>query len=79
MIHYKLPLLIFIAIDFTLNIIDLPIYWLNTGKSLIYLTPTSPTQNQVLYLKTKKAGDSFTVAIDQSIVTDIQFQYWIIN
>ena len=50
-----------------------------TGQSLIYLTPTSPTQNQVLYLKTKKAGDSFTVAIDQSIVTDIQFQYWIIN
>ena len=50
-----------------------------TGQSLIYLTLTSPTQNQVLYLKTKKAGDSFTVAIDQSIVTDIQFQYWIIN
>ena len=50
-----------------------------TSQSLIYLTPTSATRNQVLYLKTKAAGQSFTVAIDQPIPTDIEFQYWIIN
>ena len=50
-----------------------------TLQSLIYLTPTTTTRNQVLYLKTKKAEDSFTVALDQPIPTDIQFQYWIIN
>ena len=50
-----------------------------TPLSLVYLTPTSPTQNQVLYLKTKKAGESFTVAIEQPISQDIQLQWWIIN
>ncbi|MBI4034970.1 MAG: hypothetical protein HY381_01055, partial [Candidatus Chisholmbacteria bacterium] len=50
-----------------------------TDKSLIYLTPTSATQNQVLYLKTKTANAGFTIAIDQPILTDITFQYWIID
>ncbi len=55
--------------------------------SLIYLTATSDTQNQVMYVGEKEtcafAGPtcqtSFTVKINQPIATDIKFNFWIVN
>jgi hypothetical protein len=57
-----------------------------TPDSLIYITPSSDTQNKVIYVK-NKAGtlpDSdkigyFTAAIDQTVNQDISFNWWIIN
>jgi len=55
-----------------------------TEKSLIYLTPTSETQNKVLYVKAKKATEGsepgwFKVGLDHRVNTDIKFNWWIIN
>jgi hypothetical protein len=49
------------------------------GQTMVYLTPISNTQNQVLFVKSKTDGQSFTVAVNQSIGTDIQFNYWLIK
>ncbi len=48
-------------------------------SSLIYVTPVTSTDNQVLYINKKEAGVNFTVAIDQALSRDIQFSWWIIN
>ncbi|MBI5151721.1 MAG: LamG domain-containing protein, partial [Candidatus Pacebacteria bacterium] len=48
-------------------------------NTLIYLTPLSNTQNQVLYVKQKSDGLGFTVAVNQPLTTNIQFNYWIIK
>lgn len=50
-----------------------------TPESLIYVTPISSTANQVLYIYNKEARTSFTVAVDQALPQDIQFNWWIIN
>jgi len=59
-----------------------------TPDSLVYLTPTGNTDNQVLYIKTKHTcpdptdstcTPSFTVGIDSSASTDIPFNWWIIK
>jgi hypothetical protein len=47
--------------------------------SLIYLTPLSSTQNQVLYVKQKLPGTGFIVGIDRTLSTSIKFNWWIIN
>jgi len=49
------------------------------ANTLIYLTPLSNTQNQVLYVKQKSDGLGFTVAVNQPLSTDIEFNYWIIK
>ena len=66
-----------------------------TPDSLVYITPTSPTKNQILYVKAKKGPVTprptlinpnpatqpgyFIVAIDQLVNIDIKFNWWIIN
>jgi hypothetical protein len=58
-----------------------------TATSLIYVTPLSSTQNQVIYVRTKRADNTFTpeneaqftVAIDRSIDQDINFNWWIVG
>ena len=50
-----------------------------TDQSLIYMTPVSSTANQVLYIYNKEARTSFTVAVDQALPKDIEFNWWIIN
>lgn len=50
-----------------------------TEKSLIYITPTSNTGNQVLYLFRQVAGESFTVGIQNPTYTPIPFNWIIIN
>jgi len=50
-----------------------------TDTSLIYVTPLTSTNNQVLYVKSKQKGTGFTVAIDQSAGVDIRFNWWIVN
>jgi len=59
-------------------------------KTLIYVTPTSETNNKVLFVKAKKAYNPngltdeekegwFKVGIDSAITSEIKFNWWIIN
>ncbi|MEO8581627.1 MAG: site-specific integrase [Patescibacteria group bacterium] len=58
-------------------------------NGLIYLTPTSDTANQVLYLKSKETCNgplalascqkSFTVGIKNAVTQDINFNFWIVK
>ena len=50
-----------------------------TEKSLIYITPTSNTQNQVLYLLRQVPNESFTVGIQSPTTADIPFNWIIVN
>jgi len=58
-----------------------------TTNSLVYLTPTTNTDNKVLFVKAKDSCQnaaptctpSFTVGIDASASTDISFNWWIIE
>ncbi|MBU0619112.1 hypothetical protein KKD62_02630, partial [Patescibacteria group bacterium] len=49
-----------------------------TNESLVYITPESDTQNQVLYVTAKAMGE-FKVAINQAINQDVKFNWWVIN
>ena len=49
-----------------------------TSTSMVYLTPTSSTQNQVPYLKSKDQ-DTFTIAIDQALNDNVNINWWLIN
>lgn len=48
-------------------------------NSLVYLTPQSSTNNKVVYVAGKKAGEFIHVAIDEPIEKDVEFNWWIIN
>lgn len=65
-----------------------------SDKSLIYITPTTPTENKVMYVKNKYSSSSdqetpetdqtyaeswFTVGIDTPISTSITFNWWVVN
>jgi len=50
-----------------------------TENSLIYITPTSNTQNQVLYLLRQIPGESFTVGIQNPSTIAIPFNWIIVN
>jgi hypothetical protein len=49
-----------------------------TDYTLVYVTPTSPTQNNVLYVKSKENGQ-FTVGFDQPLDIDVSFNWWVIQ
>lgn len=49
-----------------------------TDYTLVYVTPTSPTQNNVLYVKSKESGQ-FTVGFDNPLSTDVSFNWWVIQ
>ncbi len=48
------------------------------SNSMVYLTPNSSTQNQVVYVKSKD-DKSFTIGIDTPLPTSIPINWWIIN
>jgi len=56
-------------------------------NSLVYVTPTSSTNNQVLYVKSKHVADPlipndtsyFVISIDTPIAIPVQFNWWVIN
>jgi hypothetical protein len=50
-----------------------------TDKSLIYITPTSSTNNQVLYLLKQVPGTSFTVGLQNPSANAIPFNWIIVN
>jgi site-specific recombinase XerD len=50
-----------------------------TAKSLIYITPSTNTGNNVLYLIRQSQEGSFTVGINESLSTDVQFNWIIVN
>jgi cytoskeletal protein CcmA (bactofilin family) len=50
-----------------------------SSDSLIYVTPTSDPQNQVLYVKAKEENAWFKVAINQPLSYDLEFNWWIIK
>jgi predicted secreted protein len=57
------------------------------GSSLVYLSPTSSTKNQTLYVSEKKVCTPtepdckpyFIVTLDNPIDTDVDFNWWIIR
>ncbi len=49
-----------------------------TDYTLIYVTPTSSTENQVLYVKNKSVG-SFSVGFTNPIGVDANFNWWIVE
>ena len=49
-----------------------------TNYTLVYVTPTSSTQNNVLYVKAKDNG-FFKVGFNQAIDIDAEFNWWIIE
>jgi hypothetical protein len=49
-----------------------------TDYTLIYVTPTSPTDNNVLYVKSKTVGQ-FVVGFTNPINTDTNFNWWIVQ
>ncbi|OGG26096.1 hypothetical protein A2960_03805, partial [Candidatus Gottesmanbacteria bacterium RIFCSPLOWO2_01_FULL_39_12b] len=50
-----------------------------TDNTLIYITPTSPTENRTLFVANKVPGRYFTVSLDTAIPHDVRFNWWIIN
>ncbi|MFA5532702.1 MAG: hypothetical protein WDA13_03880, partial [Candidatus Shapirobacteria bacterium] len=56
-----------------------------TADSMVYITPLASTNNQVLYVKSKNIStsnptdSSFTISLDNPLVTDLQINWWIIN
>jgi hypothetical protein len=49
-----------------------------TDYSLVYVTPTSDTQNYVLYIKEKGQG-YFKVGFDRELDSDVSFNWWIVE
>ena len=49
-----------------------------TDYTLIYVTPTSSTNNNVLYVKSKQAGQ-FTVGFANAVDIDVNFNWWIVQ
>lgn len=50
-----------------------------SGKSLIYITPSTNTGNKVLYLLRQSVDGSFTVGISEPTNTDVQFNWIVVN
>jgi hypothetical protein len=49
-----------------------------TDLTLVYVTPTSPTLNNVLYVKSKENGQ-FVVGFTNPIDIDVKFNWWIVQ
>ncbi|MFC1722499.1 tail fiber domain-containing protein, partial [Patescibacteria group bacterium] len=47
--------------------------------SKVFVTPTTATSGQVLVVLDKVNNESFTVAIEEAIETDIEFDWWILD
>lgn len=45
----------------------------------IMIVPSGDTQNRILYLSAKRAGEWFKVAIDKTVDTEIKFSWWIVD
>lgn len=50
-----------------------------TSNSRVFVTATTSTGGQALVVSAKKAGESFTVSIDNPAASDIKFDWFIIN
>ena len=50
-----------------------------TEKSMIFLTPKTSTEGQTLFIKEQVKADHFTVAIENPILKDIDFNFLIMN
>ncbi len=48
-------------------------------KSRIFITPTTKTNGQQLFVKTKITGNSFIVASENPAIENIEFDWWILN
>jgi hypothetical protein len=50
-----------------------------TDNTLVYITPISNTDNQVLYVKSKQTGNGFTVAVSQPVTKETSFNFWLVQ
>ncbi len=57
--------------------------FINSSKinddTLVYITPISDTNNQVLFVKSKQSHVGFTIAIPQPIEDEISFNFWLVQ
>jgi hypothetical protein len=49
-----------------------------TDYTLVYVTPTSTTLNNVLYVKSKQLGQ-FVVGFTEPLPIDVEFNWWVID
>jgi hypothetical protein len=47
--------------------------------TLIYVTPTSDTKGEVLFVKSKEESVGFTIAVNKKADGDITFNYWLVE
>lgn len=50
-----------------------------TEESKIFITATTTTRRQTLYVIEKTGGESFTVSLDRPLPTDVTFDWFIVN
>ncbi len=50
-----------------------------TDNTLVYITPISNTDNQVLFVKSKQSGTGFTVAVPQPVTKETSFNFWLVQ
>jgi hypothetical protein len=50
-----------------------------TDNSFIYITPTTPTGDHVLYIVDKVPGVGFTVGVKTASGQPITFNWWVVN
>ncbi|MFC1625941.1 LamG domain-containing protein, partial [Patescibacteria group bacterium] len=49
-----------------------------TDNTLVYVTPTSTSKNNVLYVKSKESG-KFVVGFTDPLDIDVQFNWWVVD
>ncbi|MEI7750440.1 MAG: hypothetical protein WCJ25_05615, partial [Candidatus Moraniibacteriota bacterium] len=49
------------------------------SDSLIYVTPTGSTKNQVPFIDSVKAGEGFTVSVDDPVTADLHFNWFLVG
>ena len=47
--------------------------------TLVYVTPISDTDNQVLYVKSKQTNSGFTIAVPNQVASQTSFNYWLVQ
>ena len=62
-----------------------------TKNTLIYITPTTPTENRTLFVHSKESCEAignialpdcqphFTIGVDVALINDVSFNWWMIN
>ena len=50
-----------------------------TDKSKVFVTATTSTGSQSIYVSEQTDKEGFTVKLDQPLTTDVKFNWWVVN